>query len=107
MYGYNKDTGQTVLGLNNRELHLHSIVHPAGGPMIYYIDAADVWTVEASGNSIGATYGYFANRGSDYGRGLDAKYYSVRLYSRALTATEIAHNYAVDNERFNLTKGGG
>ena len=29
-------------------------------------------------------------------------YYCVRLYSRALTASEIAANYAIDNERFNL-----
>lgn len=28
--------------------------------------------------------------------------YHFRLYSRALTADEIAHNYAVDKERFNL-----
>ena len=28
--------------------------------------------------------------------------YSVRAYSRALTASEIAHNYAVDKTRFNL-----
>ena len=29
-------------------------------------------------------------------------YYSVRLYSRALTAEELAHNYAIDKARFNL-----
>ena len=29
-------------------------------------------------------------------------YYSVRIYSRALTAAEIAANYAVDKQRFNL-----
>ena len=28
--------------------------------------------------------------------------YAVRVYSRALTADEIAHNYAIDKERFNL-----
>ena len=30
-------------------------------------------------------------------------YYCIRLYSRALTAEEIAHNYAIDKARFNLT----
>ena len=30
------------------------------------------------------------------------EYYSVRLYSRALTAEEIAANYAIDKARFNL-----
>lgn len=28
--------------------------------------------------------------------------YNVRLYSRALTAEEVAHNYAIDQERFGL-----
>lgn len=28
--------------------------------------------------------------------------YHIRAYSRALTADEIAHNYAVDKARFNL-----
>lgn len=28
--------------------------------------------------------------------------YHVRAYSRALTADEIAHNYAIDKARFNL-----
>ena len=30
------------------------------------------------------------------------KYRSIRIYSRALTADEIAHNYAIDKARFNL-----
>ncbi len=29
--------------------------------------------------------------------------YSIRIYNRALTAEEIAHNYAIDKARFNLT----
>ena len=30
------------------------------------------------------------------------KYYALRIYNRALSAEEIAHNYAVDKARFNL-----
>ena len=33
---------------------------------------------------------------------LTGKYFSVRLYSRALSAAEIAYNYGIDKERFNL-----
>ena len=33
---------------------------------------------------------------------VDVSLYCFRIYSRALTAAEIAHNYAVDKERFNL-----
>ena len=32
----------------------------------------------------------------------EVEYYCVRLYSRALTADEIAHNYEIDKARFNL-----
>ena len=28
--------------------------------------------------------------------------FNLRIYSRALTAAEIAHNYKIDKERFNL-----
>ena len=34
--------------------------------------------------------------------GMKGRIYSIRLYSRALTAAEIAANYAVDKSRFNL-----
>lgn len=34
--------------------------------------------------------------------GATGKYRSVRMYSRSLTAEEIAHNYAIDKARFNL-----
>ena len=34
--------------------------------------------------------------------GTDGNIYNIRIYSRALTADEIAHNYAVDKARFGL-----
>lgn len=34
--------------------------------------------------------------------GFAGRYYNIRLYSRALTAAEIAANYAIDKARFNL-----
>lgn len=37
-----------------------------------------------------------------YVYGMKGRIYSIRLYSRALTAAEIAANYAIDKERFNL-----
>ena len=46
---------------------------------------------------IGNTYQY------DYSSAhFNGYIYCVRLYSRALTADEIAHNYKIDKERFNL-----
>ena len=38
--------------------------------------------------------------GADYGRGFHGKYYAIRLYSRSLTAAEIARNQGVDAARF-------
>ena len=38
--------------------------------------------------------------GADYGRGFHGKYYAIRLYSRSLTAAEIARNHGVDAARF-------
>lgn len=102
MYGFGVDTAFSVTGYDNREKHLHQIVHPSGGPMYYYIDGSLKWTnTNATGTSTGATNGYFANRG-DYGRGIDADYFTMRRYNRVLTGAELAANYAVDKQRFNL-----
>lgn len=39
---------------------------------------------------------------SDKGRGSYIRFFAIRFYSRHLTASEIAANYAVDKARFNL-----
>ena len=49
-------------------------------------------------SSYGASIGYYGGNTYPY-RG---RIYNLRLYSRALTAEEIAANYAVDRARFNL-----
>ena len=38
----------------------------------------------------------------NYNRPVTGRIFNIRLYSRALTADEIAHNYAIDKARFNL-----
>lgn len=43
-----------------------------------------------------------ARTGSSYLSGFGGDYYSIRAYSRALSAEEIAHNYNVDKARFGL-----
>ena len=102
MYGYGRDNASDpISGYSNLDLHSHVIVHPSGGPFYYYIDGVQKWTQTTSTDSIGFTSAFFANR-ANLQRGLDAKYYSVRLYARALTAAEIAANNAVDKARFNL-----
>lgn len=102
VYGYGIDRGITLSDYVMVSMHVHQIVHPSGGPLYYYIDGALVWTeVVATSDSTGAANGYFANR-ADYGRGIDADYFTMRRYNRVLTDAELAANYAIDKERFNL-----
>lgn len=44
----------------------------------------------------------FTIGGQTTGRYFNGSFYTIRLYSRSLTAEEIAHNYAIDKLRFNL-----
>lgn len=46
--------------------------------------------------------GVYALPGQSDGNMGPGDIFCIRLYSRALTAAEIAHNYAIDKERFNL-----
>ena len=63
-----------------------------------YLDALPCATIQ--GNAYGRfTYSPLNSVGADYAGN---RLYCSRLYSRALTADEIAANYAVDKVRFNL-----
>ena len=104
MYGYGMDTSVSITAIrsyDNFAKHLHQIVHPSGGPMRYYVDGILCWTRTATQNSTGTNFGYFANR-SDMSRGIDADYFTVRRYNRALMEEELATNRAIDVERFNM-----
>ena len=101
MVAWGADSGTAVQGYNELALHRHRIVYRYNDSFDYYIDSNKVWTRSATGGSGGGTC-YFANR-SDFNRGIDAKYYCVRLYNRALSAAELLANEIVDAQRFNLT----
>lgn len=49
-----------------------------------------------------STRGTIARIGGIASESMPVEVFCVRLYSRALTAEKIAHNYAIDKERFNL-----
>ena len=75
----------------------------SGDVSTVYVDAAEV---SASGSGM---YGLGGSRGFGLGSistsgypATGAKFYNLRVYSRALTAAEVAANYAVDKIRFNL-----
>ena len=58
------------------------------------------------------TSGYFSNgdatligariSGGEYGYFFNGTMYSLRIYNRALTADEVAHNWQIDRKRFNF-----
>ena len=92
---YGATFGTYLPDFNALDLHAHTITHEKDSPNInYWIDGRLVYTSSgASNNSTNSLNGYFANN-SALNRGLDASYYSVRLYNRVLTAAEIAAKYA-------------
>ena len=60
------------------------------------VTGTDTWSVRNKSTIIGdvvmnGSYGFTGN------------VHCIRLYSRALTAAEIADNYAIDKKRFGLT----
>ena len=65
-----------------------------------YVNGNIAANTTCSGN-VGGRISSFA-LGNALGRGSGGKWFNCRLYSRALTADEIAANYAIDKERFNL-----
>jgi hypothetical protein len=74
----------------------------ASGDMIY-CDGVGRSTTEAGGNwGIGNYIRIGCTSANVNQTAIIGKCYFVRIYSRALTADEIAHNYAIDKERFNL-----
>ena len=45
---------------------------------------------------------WYVRIGRTHNNSMSSAFHSIRIYSRALTADEIAANYAIDKERFNL-----
>ena len=86
---------------------IHSRSTTMGSIEIAYYDAAQIGTYGGSAivynNNCGFNIGADSN-GTQYGieHPFIGKIYCVRIYSRALSADEIRHNYEIDKERFNL-----
>ena len=60
-------------------------------------------TITPTAAITGGTVELFKTSASNWSGGLNGKVYACRLYSRALTAQEIAANYAIDKARFGLS----
>ena len=71
-----------------------------------YVNGVVVTTTGGSNPGFGSGGAIVFGARQDGARPVVSDMYCLRLYDRALTAAEIAANYAVDAERFNLTGGG-
>ena len=104
--GYGYPLRLTADDKNDGLNHSRSMTLSSSGEIAYY-DAEQIGTYAGSAitynNNCGFNIGADSN-GSQYGveAPFRGKIYCVRLYSRALTAAEIAANHAIDAARFNI-----
>lgn len=83
--------------------NLFSVSMPFGGTVDINGKNSYINGKVASVETTSSPYGYNAHNTVGVGFfGFVGKVFSIRVYSRALTADEIAANYAIDEERFNL-----
>lgn len=74
------------------------------GPKVYLNGAYANTTFPGSATTPQlASYLDVANRSNNPNRGCDMAVFAIRCYNRILTDAEIAANFAIDQERFNLT----
>ena len=73
-------------------------------PAPWYINAKEI--TEATGQQYRNGSNTYVHIGS-FWQGCNGRIFSVRCYSRALSADEVAANYSIDKTRFNLDGGGG
>lgn len=88
-------------GVFGTDVHSSSIVIDNSVCNAYLDSTLCTITPDVAAGSSTSTIGFYIGRIYGYHR-FFGKTYSVRLYSRALAAEEIAHNYAIDMARFNL-----
>lgn len=96
--------GNAVITVSTSEAaRTWAATYPSSSSAIQYIDG-QLATGSVGNNSWSNRTGNFGLSGSSNYASYNfvGNYYSVRLYSRPLTAEEIVHNYAVDKARFNL-----
>ena len=93
-------SGSTILATDTKQTLAMSV----GESITTFKDATQIYTIP---DVTGIRYGSYryCQIGRDVGDqgSIIGPIYSIRLYSRALTAAEIAANNAIDKERFNLT----
>ena len=98
VYSYN--VGTTYPNIARDAKTSFTITHANGVANTFVNKTADS-TVSVSPLSVSGTDRITIGKIGNFGN-FNGNIYCVRHYSRALTAEEIAHNYAIDKARFNL-----
>lgn len=99
-YGQGKDAVFSYSG-RDRTIRRHYAMTYAGGVLQSYVSGDAYGSMETSTLPSSVSVATIGNRLAG-GRGFNGEYCAFRRYNRALTADEIAANYAVDQVRFNL-----
>ena len=99
VFGGDTNVAANTLGNTNPT---SSSITLASGLCRFYRIGLEISFLTTSHNDITGFLSLFSLRNSDGRYCMIGAIYFVRLYSRALTADEIAHNYAIDKARFNL-----
>lgn len=96
-------SGQYVLNIDTSPKSTWSATYDSSSIPSYYVNGglktgtltSNVWSVRSGNFGLSG-----ANNYNQYN--FVGNYYNVRVYNRALSAAEIAANYAIDKRRFNL-----
>ena len=97
--GHDTNVAANTLGNTNPT---SSSITLASGLFRFYRIGLEISSLKTSYNDITGFLSLFSLRNSEGRTYMVGSIYCVRLYARALTADEIAANYAIDKARFNL-----
>ena len=98
---YSSETGNQAFGVLNNDTWGHLVITKSGNTLTGYLNGAQAWT-NTPGSS--ATHDFsgirIGTRGSASGYYWDGKFAAVRIYSKALTASEVLQNYDAMKGRY-------
>ena len=100
---YNRANANAPYISNNGKVFAAGVHYPAvESPLVYSNGEYKAYTASDSWNTSQAAAVTCLGRGRNTAYNFKGKYYFIRLYNRALTADEIAHNFEIDKVRFNV-----
>jgi len=100
LYGFGYDASFTGVTQPGKNVKFTQSLTVANARAIFYCNGVISPYANASNTQYSGTTYVFNN--ANRNKGITGRLYNLRFYSRALTADEIAANYAIDKARFGL-----